>query len=162
MGTFQSFRKAYGALKDSTKVGLAKVNSEYKVIYDLFIILYVKTHACTSMQTYFLILLKFQYIDWFCSILFIKELDIAIVKATNHVEYPPKERHVRSIYMLKYNLQFLLINIPQNIIILLHFDDIIWHLKKLAHFQSFYSSISVCLFSLLKIIFVPFSLFSCI
>ncbi|KAL2340541.1 hypothetical protein Fmac_008481 [Flemingia macrophylla] len=30
MGTFQSFRKAYGALKDSTKVGLAKVNSEYK------------------------------------------------------------------------------------------------------------------------------------
>ncbi|KAG2398575.1 putative clathrin assembly protein [Vigna angularis] len=48
----ESFRKAYGALKDSTKVGLAKVNSEYK------------------------------------------ELDIAIVKATNHVEYPPKERHV--------------------------------------------------------------------
>ncbi|XP_014500835.1 putative clathrin assembly protein At5g57200 [Vigna radiata var. radiata] len=56
MGTFQSFRKAYGALKDSTKVGLAKVNSEYK------------------------------------------ELDIAIVKATNHVEYPPKERHVRKIF----------------------------------------------------------------
>ncbi|KAK2395451.1 ENTH/ANTH/VHS superfamily protein [Trifolium repens] len=56
MGTFTSFRKAYGALKDSTKVGLAKVNSEYK------------------------------------------ELDIAIVKATNHVEYPPKERHVRKIF----------------------------------------------------------------
>ncbi|RDY09872.1 putative clathrin assembly protein, partial [Mucuna pruriens] len=56
MGTFHSFRKAYGALKDSTKVGLAKVNSEYK------------------------------------------ELDIAIVKATNHVEYPPKERHVRKIF----------------------------------------------------------------
>ncbi|KAK9210358.1 hypothetical protein WN944_002728 [Citrus x changshan-huyou] len=54
MGTFQSFRKAYGALKDSTKVGLAKVNSEFK------------------------------------------DLDIAIVKATNHVECPPKERHVRS------------------------------------------------------------------
>ncbi|KAK0571314.1 hypothetical protein LWI29_014018 [Acer saccharum] len=54
MGTFQSFRKAYGALKDSTKVGLAKVNSEFK------------------------------------------ELDIAIVKATNHVECPPKERHVRT------------------------------------------------------------------
>ncbi|CAL0320313.1 unnamed protein product [Lupinus luteus] len=51
MGTF-SFKKAYDALKDSTKVGLAKVNSEYK------------------------------------------GLDIAIVKATNHVEYPPKERHV--------------------------------------------------------------------
>ncbi|XAR63742.1 hypothetical protein NMG60_11023788 [Bertholletia excelsa] len=56
MGTFTSFRKAYGALKDSTKVGLAKVNSEYK------------------------------------------DLDIAIVKATNHVECPPKERHVRTIF----------------------------------------------------------------
>ncbi|XP_027330746.1 putative clathrin assembly protein At5g57200 [Abrus precatorius] len=56
MGTFQSLRKAYGALKDSTTVGLAKVNSEYK------------------------------------------ELDIAIVKATSHVEYPPKERHVRKIF----------------------------------------------------------------
>ncbi|EEF34578.1 putative clathrin assembly protein At5g57200 [Ricinus communis] len=56
MGTFTSFRKAYGALKDTTKVGLAKVNSEFK------------------------------------------ELDIAIVKATNHVECPPKERHVRKIF----------------------------------------------------------------
>ncbi|CAM8959914.1 unnamed protein product [Rhodiola kirilowii] len=56
MGTFESFRKAYGALKDSTKVGLAKVNSEYK------------------------------------------DLDIAVVKATNHVECPPKERHVRKIF----------------------------------------------------------------
>ncbi|XP_073032426.1 LOW QUALITY PROTEIN: putative clathrin assembly protein At5g57200 [Primulina eburnea] len=52
----ESFRKAYGALKDSTTVGLAKVNSEFK------------------------------------------DLDIAIVKATNHVEYPPKERHVRRIF----------------------------------------------------------------
>eukprot|EP00261_Vitis_vinifera_P037184 XP_019078427.1 PREDICTED: putative clathrin assembly protein At5g57200 isoform X2 [Vitis vinifera] len=56
MGTFESFRKAYGALKDSTMVGLAKVNSEFK------------------------------------------DLDIAIVKATNHVECPPKERHVRKIF----------------------------------------------------------------
>ncbi|PKA50853.1 Putative clathrin assembly protein [Apostasia shenzhenica] len=53
MGTW---RKAYGALKDSTKVGLAKVNSEFK------------------------------------------ELDIAIVKATNHEECPPKERHVKKIF----------------------------------------------------------------
>ncbi|XP_073018570.1 putative clathrin assembly protein At5g57200 [Primulina eburnea] len=52
----ESFRKAYGALKDSTTVGLAKVNSEFK------------------------------------------DLDIAIVKATNHVQYPPKERHVRKIF----------------------------------------------------------------
>ncbi|XP_043712432.1 putative clathrin assembly protein At5g57200 [Telopea speciosissima] len=56
MGTLQSWRKAYGALKDTTMVGLAKVNSEYK------------------------------------------DLDIAIVKATNHVECPPKERHVRKIF----------------------------------------------------------------
>ncbi|KAF6156366.1 hypothetical protein GIB67_031487 [Kingdonia uniflora] len=54
--TQQSLRKAYGALKDSTKVGLAKVNSDYK------------------------------------------ELDVAIVKATNHVEQMAKEKHVRSIF----------------------------------------------------------------
>ncbi|XP_061986643.1 putative clathrin assembly protein At2g01600 isoform X2 [Populus nigra] len=55
MGTLQTWRKAYGALKDSTKVGLAHVNSDYA------------------------------------------ELDVAIVKATNHVECPPKERHLRKI-----------------------------------------------------------------
>lgn len=53
MGTW---RKACGAFKDSTMVGIAKVNSEFK------------------------------------------DLDIAIVKATNHVERPPKERHVRRIF----------------------------------------------------------------
>ncbi|PIN10914.1 Clathrin assembly protein AP180 [Handroanthus impetiginosus] len=52
----ESFRKAYGALKDSTKVGLANLNSEFK------------------------------------------DLDIAIVKATNHDECLPKERHVRRIF----------------------------------------------------------------
>ncbi|XP_043710694.1 putative clathrin assembly protein At5g35200 [Telopea speciosissima] len=56
VGTQQSLRKALGALKDSTKVGLAKVNSEYK------------------------------------------ELDIAIVKATNHVEHTAKEKHIRTIF----------------------------------------------------------------
>ncbi|WCJ33576.1 ENTH/ANTH/VHS superfamily protein [Euphorbia peplus] len=55
MGTLQSWRRAYGALKDSTKVGLAHVNSDYA------------------------------------------ELDVAIVKATNHVETPPKDRHLRKI-----------------------------------------------------------------
>ncbi|XP_057960438.1 putative clathrin assembly protein At2g01600 isoform X2 [Malania oleifera] len=55
MATLQSWRKAYGALKDTTKVGLAHVNSDYK------------------------------------------DLDVAIVKATNHVECPPKERHLRKI-----------------------------------------------------------------
>lgn len=55
MATMQSLRKAYGALKDSTTVGLANINSDFK------------------------------------------DLDIAIVKATNHVECPPKERHIRKI-----------------------------------------------------------------
>ena len=31
MGTLQSWRKAYGALKDTTKVGLVRVNSDYAV-----------------------------------------------------------------------------------------------------------------------------------
>ncbi|GLT97926.1 hypothetical protein SLE2022_154680 [Rubroshorea leprosula] len=57
MGTLQKWRKAYGALKDSTKVGLAHVNSDYA------------------------------------------DLDVAIVKATNHVEYPPKERHLKKILL---------------------------------------------------------------
>ncbi|KAE9595415.1 hypothetical protein Lal_00031276 [Lupinus albus] len=56
MATLQSWRKAYGALKDTTKVGLAHVNSDYA------------------------------------------DLDVAIVKATNHVECPPKDRHLRKIH----------------------------------------------------------------
>ncbi|KAJ7955703.1 ENTH/ANTH/VHS superfamily protein [Quillaja saponaria] len=55
-GTQRSLRKALRALKDSTTVGLAKVNSEYK------------------------------------------ELDVAIVKATNHDEVLPKEKHLYKIF----------------------------------------------------------------
>ncbi|KAL7168456.1 hypothetical protein ACSBR2_038820 [Camellia fascicularis] len=55
-GTQNSLRKALGAIKDSTTVNLAKVNSDYK------------------------------------------ELDIAIVKSTNHVERPAKEKHIRAIF----------------------------------------------------------------
>ncbi|KAG7021763.1 putative clathrin assembly protein [Cucurbita argyrosperma subsp. argyrosperma] len=55
-GTQNSLRKALGALKDTTTVSLAKVNSDYK------------------------------------------ELDIAIIKATNHVERPAKEKHIRAIF----------------------------------------------------------------
>ncbi|XP_021616517.1 putative clathrin assembly protein At5g35200 [Manihot esculenta] len=54
--TQQTFRRAIGALKDSTKVGLAKVNSENKA------------------------------------------LDVAIVKATNHDEMLPKEKHILTIF----------------------------------------------------------------
>lgn len=52
----QQFRKAIGALKDSTKVGIAIVNSEYK------------------------------------------DLDVAIVKATNHDEVLPKPKHICTIF----------------------------------------------------------------
>ncbi|XP_021727269.1 putative clathrin assembly protein At2g01600 [Chenopodium quinoa] len=52
-----TWRKAYGAIKDHTKVGLATINSDYK------------------------------------------DLDVAVVKATNHVECPPKERHLRKILL---------------------------------------------------------------
>ncbi|TYJ21903.1 hypothetical protein E1A91_A08G093200v1 [Gossypium mustelinum] len=50
MGTLNTLRKAYGVLKDKTKIGLAKFNN------------------------------------------------ITIIKATNHIESPPKERHVRKIF----------------------------------------------------------------
>ncbi|KAJ6747333.1 CLATHRIN ASSEMBLY PROTEIN [Salix koriyanagi] len=56
VGTQKSLRKALGALKDTTTVSLAKVNSDYK------------------------------------------ELDISIVKATNHYERPAKEKHIRAIF----------------------------------------------------------------
>ncbi|TYI13984.1 hypothetical protein ES332_A08G096300v1 [Gossypium tomentosum] len=56
MGTLNTLRKAYGVLKDKTKIGLAKFNSNFK------------------------------------------ELDITIIKATNHIESPPKERHVGKIF----------------------------------------------------------------
>ncbi|KAK4369953.1 hypothetical protein RND71_009428 [Anisodus tanguticus] len=55
-GTQNSLRKTLGALKDTTTVSLAKINSGYK------------------------------------------ELDIAIVKATNHVEHPAKEKYIRAIF----------------------------------------------------------------
>ncbi|KAL5229227.1 hypothetical protein ABZP36_017492 [Zizania latifolia] len=55
MSALQSWRRAYGALKDTTTVSLANLNSDFK------------------------------------------DLDVAIVKATNHVESPPKERHLRKI-----------------------------------------------------------------
>nr|KJB64692.1 hypothetical protein B456_010G060800 [Gossypium raimondii] len=55
-GTQNSLRKALGAIKDTTTVSLAKVNSDYK------------------------------------------ELDIAIVKATNHYERPAREKNIRAIF----------------------------------------------------------------
>ncbi|KAL6964323.1 hypothetical protein U1Q18_035379 [Sarracenia purpurea var. burkii] len=54
------FRKAIGAVKDKTSIGLAKVGSS----------------ACLS------------------------DIDVAIVKATRHEEYPAEERHIREILNL--------------------------------------------------------------
>ena len=58
----KSWRKACGALKDSTTVGLAKVNSSRD---------------------------------------YLKDLDVAVVKATSHVERPPKDRHLASTLRLR-------------------------------------------------------------
>ncbi|KAG9137845.1 hypothetical protein Leryth_024324 [Lithospermum erythrorhizon] len=55
-GSQNSLRKTLGAIKDTTTVSLAKINSDYK------------------------------------------ELDIAIVKATNHVERPVKEKYIKAIF----------------------------------------------------------------
>ena len=41
MGTMQTWRKAYGALKDQTKVGLAHVNSDYKVVISYIYIFFI-------------------------------------------------------------------------------------------------------------------------
>ena len=79
MGTMESWRKAYGAIKDSTKVGLAKINSEFKV--------YLLSKIYKFSENLFSVILGFIYL---------KDLDVAVVKATNHVECPPKERHLRS------------------------------------------------------------------
>lgn len=76
-GTQPVLRKYLGALKDTTTVSLAKVNSDYKV----------KAFSCSlcivfgSLWTYHSSLQQ--------------ELDIAIVKATNHVERPSKEKYIR-------------------------------------------------------------------
>lgn len=86
----ESFRKAYGALKDSTKVGLAKVNSDFKVSFGKGEHIRLHKHMHESRLIY-----MFGFIG-FLDRLYVKDLDISIVKATNHVERPPKERYVRS------------------------------------------------------------------
>ena len=53
MGTFESFRKAYGALKDSTMVGLAKVNSEFKVLLPSFFFPIILNVNSLAFQMFF-------------------------------------------------------------------------------------------------------------
>lgn len=53
MGTLNSFRKAYGALKDSTKVGLANLNSEFKVIINfIYFILLIRNEILYYLFIY--------------------------------------------------------------------------------------------------------------
>ncbi|CAE6125965.1 unnamed protein product [Arabidopsis arenosa] len=61
MGTLQSWRKAYGALKDSTKVGLVRVNSEYADL-DVAIVI---SEVSDSLSREFLDLISLQ--PWDCS-----------------------------------------------------------------------------------------------
>lgn len=90
-GTQQSLRKALGALKDSTTVGLAKVNSDFKVSSSLSLSLPFSLFLslCGSSSERICSFNLF----WFLVIL--KDLDVAIVKATNHVERPAKEKHIQ-------------------------------------------------------------------
>ncbi|KAL5994603.1 hypothetical protein ACLOJK_024656 [Asimina triloba] len=81
MGTLQSWRKAYGALKDTTKVGIANLSSDFK------------------------------------------DVDIAIVKATNHVECPPKERHLR-IFKMNESVCLLIFDVESRTI---HFRKMVSH-----------------------------------
>lgn len=108
----KSFRRVLGSIKDSTKVGLATINSDYKVfimhttcviseqIHQNLIPLYVDPfQAGTHM--YILLSIVLQIIKagsqiWRHEQSVVQDLDIAVVKATNHVECPPKEKHVRS------------------------------------------------------------------
>lgn len=84
-GTQKSLRKALGALKDTTTVSLAKVNSDYKVGLIMSDYLLMPKDSTT-------LFLCFHPFGWFS---IFQDLDIAIVKATNHVERPAKERHIR-------------------------------------------------------------------
>lgn len=71
------------------------------VFMQIYIWIWISSSFFKIFQLIFLFCMKISSIDFF---LLLKELDIAIVKATNHVEYPPKERHVRSelIYITHY------------------------------------------------------------
>ena len=77
-GSQPTLRKYLGAIKDSTTVGLAKVNSDYKV-------------RSYSLLIFFLSFSLYKMpLSWN-----FQELDIAVVKATNHVERPPKEKYLK-------------------------------------------------------------------
>lgn len=90
-GSQQSLRKYLGAIKDTTTVSLAKVNSDYKVripqvIGSFLAFTFSFDHICYSPI----------FVSWT-----LQELDIAVVKATNHVERPPKEKYIRGRHFLK-------------------------------------------------------------
>lgn len=99
--TQQSLRKALGTLKDSTKVGLAKVNSEYKVLS-----LSLSRSAPVLSPSY-------PYNFFFIPSYPLKDVDVAIVKATNHDEKIAKEKHIRSEFLVTSDLEVFFQNIIQ-------------------------------------------------
>lgn len=98
-GKQSSIRKALGALKDRTTVSLAKVHSDYKVLT-------AQMYSLSSFTRLLNIHASIVLIP-FC---ILQELDINIVKATNHVERPAKEKHIRSKFNYDVEMMFLLIN----------------------------------------------------
>lgn len=92
-GTQQSLRKYLGALKDTTTVSLAKVNSDYKVgplLWFLWMLNCIWSFPYLSLY--------FHRASLTAGLPFLRnqqELDIAIVKATNHSERPSREKYIR-------------------------------------------------------------------
>lgn len=85
-------RKYMGALKDTTTVSIAKVNSDYKVL--------MSDDRHPKHQSSFPgpLVVAFSHVlncSFLATLSLWQELDIAIVKATNHVENPTKEKYIR-------------------------------------------------------------------
>ncbi|KAI5003345.1 hypothetical protein ZWY2020_030505 [Hordeum vulgare] len=102
-----TWRKAYGALNDSTKVGLTNLTASTRSALP---ILPPTPPLASPPDLHFSRLSphidtrNFGSLRTDCSSDYparnfrsLQDLDIAIVKATNHVECPPKERHFRRI-----------------------------------------------------------------
>jgi len=87
-GTQPTLRKYLGALKDTTTVSLAKVNSDYKV--QTFFMIHLNNFRNVSSSDRPSVHLLGTYHSFL-----LQDLDIAIVKATNHVERPSKEKYIR-------------------------------------------------------------------
>lgn len=65
MGTVETWRRAYGALKDQTKLGLAHVNSDFKVpVLHILLILYTKVLGFINRWFFLFFFFKTKYRMW--------------------------------------------------------------------------------------------------